>query len=89
MELLRGRFIVSPAPSTLHQTVSITLTALLFEIARKHGERALSAPTDVMLADHSILQPDLPDLSPMESGLIQGGSTICYTGRDEHDSVTF
>ncbi len=59
VELLRGRFIVSPAPDTLRQTVSILLSELLLKIARVSGGRALTAPVDVAFDDHSILQPDL------------------------------
>ena len=59
VELIRGRLVVSPSPSTLHQTVSITLSSLIFEIARRHGGRALEAPTDVKLDEHTIIQPDV------------------------------
>jgi Uma2 family endonuclease len=58
VELLRGRLIVSPAPDTLHQTLSIMLSTFLFNISQRTGGRALAAPTDVVLDDHTILQPD-------------------------------
>lgn len=59
VELLRGRLVVSPAPDPLHQTISGVLTVLLFGIAARSGGRALAAPADVVLDDHTILQPDL------------------------------
>jgi Uma2 family endonuclease len=58
VELLRGRLIVSPSPDTLHQTLSIMLSTFLFNISQRTGGRALAAPTDVVLDDHTILQPD-------------------------------
>jgi Uma2 family endonuclease len=59
VELLRGRLVLLPFRDTLHQTISVTLAAHLFEIARRGGGRALNAPTDVVLDEHSILQPDV------------------------------
>ena len=55
-ELIMGRLVVSPAPSLLHQTISALLTELLLGIARTEGGRMFAAPTDVVLADHSIVQ---------------------------------
>jgi Uma2 family endonuclease len=59
VELLRGRLIVSPAPDTLHQTVLILLGSQVLGIARQSRGRALVAPTDVVLDDHTIVQPDV------------------------------
>jgi Uma2 family endonuclease len=59
VELIRGRFVVSPAPNTLHQTLVILLSNLLFEASRRGGGRVLPGPTDVVLDDHTILQPDV------------------------------
>jgi Uma2 family endonuclease len=71
VELLRGRFIVSPAPDTLHQTVSGLLTVFLFAIARRSGGRALAAPVDVVFDDHTILQPDLVYVRREQRHIIQ------------------
>jgi len=71
VELLQGRFIVSPAPDTLHQTVSILLSELLLKIARVSGGRALAAPVDVAFDDHSILQPDLLYVQKQRRGIIE------------------
>ncbi len=59
VELIYGRLAASPAPTTLHQTVSALLTEILLRIARSTGGRALAGPVDVVLAEHSIVQPDL------------------------------
>lgn len=58
VELLRGRFIVSPAPDTLHQTVVMLLGEFLLRASRRGGGRGLLAPTDVLLDEHTIVQPD-------------------------------
>jgi Uma2 family endonuclease len=71
VELIRGRLVVSPSPNTLHQTVSITLASLIFEIARKNGARALAAPTDVQLDDHTIIQPDVLYIRKERRGIIR------------------
>ena len=59
VELIEGRYYVSPSPNTLHQTISITLSTLLFNTAKKAEGRAWAAPCDVVLADHTVVQPDL------------------------------
>ena len=59
VELINGRFIVSPAPNATHQTILLFLGSFFLELARKTGGRALVAPTDVVLSDHTILQPDV------------------------------
>jgi len=59
VELIRGSLVVSPAPDLTHQTIVGVLHVLLFGVARKSGGRVFTAPADVVLDDHSILQPDL------------------------------
>ncbi|MEX2093441.1 MAG: Uma2 family endonuclease [Pirellulales bacterium] len=71
VELIRGRLIVSPAPNTLHQTIVGLLTVLLFGIARRSGGRALASPVDVVLDDHTILQPDVLYVRRERRGIIQ------------------
>lgn len=58
-ELLYGSLFVTPAPTSRHQEVAARLARLLFACADRHGDRALYAPLDVALADHSVVQPDL------------------------------
>jgi len=50
---------MSPAPNFLHQTISALLTGILMRAARESGGRACASPIDVVLAEHTILQPDL------------------------------
>ena len=57
-ELVDGTLVVTPSPSTRHQLVSSNLHVLL--AGRCPPElRVLAAPTDVRLADDTVLQPDL------------------------------
>jgi Uma2 family endonuclease len=58
-ELLFGSLVVTPAPTTRHQAVAARLARLLFACADLRGDIALFAPLDVVLADHSVVQPDL------------------------------
>jgi len=58
-ELMQGRFVMSPSPTSRHQTILVTLTAYFADIARKNGGVALCAPMDVIFSDDTILQPDL------------------------------
>jgi Uma2 family endonuclease len=59
VELLRGRFIVSPCPTPLHQLIAMELAYRLQRIADMSGDIVLMAPMDVVLSDHTILQPDV------------------------------
>lgn len=59
VELIRGRFIMSPSPTSLHQIVLLRLARTL-ERAEEVGEGLiLISPMDVILSDDTILQPDL------------------------------
>lgn len=71
MELLLGRLIVSPAPTFLHQTISLVLSELVLRTARQSGGCAAASPIDVVLADHSIVQPDLIYVSKDRRGIIK------------------
>jgi Uma2 family endonuclease len=57
-ELVLGRLYVTPSPLPPHQVVSEVLGDLLGPIAKAAGGRMLRAPLDVVLADHSVVQPD-------------------------------
>jgi Uma2 family endonuclease len=63
-ELIDGELEVNPAPVTRHQTVS---RRLQFELMRQLEETELAlifdAPTDVILSDHDVVQPDLAIVS--------------------------
>lgn len=58
-ELIYGRFYLSPGPSPLHQLTLGLLYEILIPIARSARGLVFMAPTDVDLAIHSIVQPDL------------------------------
>ncbi|NOZ39321.1 MAG: Uma2 family endonuclease [Planctomycetes bacterium] len=58
-ELIQGRFIMSPSPTSRHQTIIVLLSELLLKSARQGGGVALCAPMDVVFSDDTILQPDL------------------------------
>jgi Uma2 family endonuclease len=57
-ELVFGRLYVTPSPFPRHQVVSEVLGQLLGRIADAADGLLLRAPLDVVLADHSVVQPD-------------------------------
>ena len=59
-EIIEGDCYMSPAPRTKHQDISFRLTSFLYRYLRKTRQgRAFAAPTDVILSDINIVQPDL------------------------------
>ncbi|MCI0548894.1 MAG: Uma2 family endonuclease [Candidatus Rokubacteria bacterium] len=59
-ELHEGELRVTPAPGTRHQAILMNLAALLHAHARAHGlGQVFPAPTDVILSDITVLQPDI------------------------------
>jgi len=58
-ELVFGRLYVTPSPFPRHQVVSEVLGQLLGRIANAADGLLFHAPLDVVLADHSVVQPDL------------------------------
>jgi Uma2 family endonuclease len=70
VELIYGRYAVSPAPTTLHQTICALLTEYLLGVARSTGGRAWAGPVDVVLADHSVVQPDLVYVTKAQRGIV-------------------
>jgi Uma2 family endonuclease len=58
-ELVFGRLYVTPSPFPRHQVVSEVLGQLLGRIADAAGGLLFHAPLDIVLADHSVVQPDL------------------------------
>ncbi|AVL99928.1 hypothetical protein C6V83_06215 [Gordonia iterans] len=57
-ELVDGVLIVSPAPVTKHQRAVARLTVALLPECPE-GAEVLPAPFDVVLDDHTVIQPDL------------------------------
>jgi Uma2 family endonuclease len=70
-ELIEGELFVSPAPSLRHQTVSSRLGAALNEALDKPGlARVFHAPTDLILAPTSVVQPDLVIVGSARSSIM-------------------
>jgi len=59
VELIEGRFVLSPSPNILHQTIVLVLSEILLKEARKVGGKVVLSPMDVILSDDTIVQPDL------------------------------
>jgi Uma2 family endonuclease len=57
-ELIDGALIVTPAPVTLHQIISVALTVRLYQ-ACPPDLRVFAAPYDVVLDEHTVIEPDL------------------------------
>lgn len=70
-ELIYGRLYVAPSPNIRHQTIIGLLLELFYQIARKTGARVYVAPTDVVLSDNSVVQPDVVYISPERRSIIQ------------------
>jgi Uma2 family endonuclease len=70
-ELLYGRLLVTPAPTFRHQEVVGALHALLLAHARRTGGRTAPAPVDVVLAPHSVVQPDLVFVGPGRAEIVR------------------
>ena len=59
-ELLHGELVMAPAPLTDHQMVVMELGSQLHTFVKDRGLGAvLSAPTDVVLSDTDVVQPDI------------------------------
>ena len=58
-EIWRGHLVLTAAPRVTHQRVSGVLFQLLARYGRRIGGLAVAAPIDVVLADDTIVQPDL------------------------------
>ncbi len=70
-ELIQGRFIMSPSPTTKHQTILLLLSELFLSFARETGGLVLCAPMDVVLSDHTVLQPDLLYIAKERRAIVQ------------------
>ena len=59
-EIIEGKLFVTPSPKFLHQKISYRLSLLLGNHIERHGLGILlTAPMDVVLSLHNIVQPDL------------------------------
>jgi Uma2 family endonuclease len=70
-ELLFGRLYVAASPTPWHQLVALFLWRHLESTAEACGGFAASAPLDVVLADHSVVQPDVIYISAGHQPIIR------------------
>ena len=68
-ELIFGRIYVSPSPTPFHQLVVALLWQWLDAVAEP-GALVLFAPLDVILADHSVVQPDVVYVSAARRDIV-------------------
>ena len=62
---------MTPAPGTRHQRVSSALNSILKAYVTSHGlGEVLYAPIDVILADTTVVQPDLVYREPTRAHLV-------------------
>jgi Uma2 family endonuclease len=69
-ELVFGRFHLTPSPFPRHQVVVTMLLLHFHRIAKAAGGFVFIAPLDVVLADHSVVQPDLLYMSAARLELV-------------------
>lgn len=70
-ELLDGELVMAPAPRTDHQMAVMNLGSLLhIFVKEKNLGVVLSAPTDVVLSDIDVVQPDLLFISNERTHII-------------------
>jgi len=70
-ELIDGDILLTPSPSTVHQTVSRLLQFELMTALERTGlALAFNAPMDVMLDETNVVQPDLIIVSRAQSHLV-------------------
>ena len=62
---------MTPAPTLRHQRVVGQVFRFLLDFADRSGGRAFVSPVDVVLADHSIVQPDVIYVSRERAGILR------------------
>ena len=81
-ELIDGEHYMTPAPNPRHQTISSNLHRIIGGfIHEKHLGRLFSAPTDVVLSEYDVVQPDLffiatPRLTMIGESRIEGAPDL-------------
>lgn len=70
-EILEGELEVNPAPNVAHQRAVVNLSYLLVAHTRAHRlGQVLVAPTDVILSDITVVQPDLLFISSERASIV-------------------
>ena len=76
-ELIQGKLFMAPPPSTFHQSLSTKLTLRIAHHVEKHKLGSVfAAPTDVILANHSTVQPDILFVSNEHSTFIEPHAVV-------------
>jgi Uma2 family endonuclease len=71
-EILEGARVMTPAPFTPHQRVALNLVSLLVDFLRQRKLGILFfAPCDVILADDTVVQPDVLFVAAERASIIQ------------------
>jgi Uma2 family endonuclease len=63
-ELYDGELRVVPSPLPRHQMISIRLAEALIAYRHRHGGLVVTAPFDIVLSAHDVVQPDLVYFRP-------------------------
>ena len=70
-EVIDGDHYVTPAPKTKHQKVSFNLTVAMGSFVKQQGlGLVLAAPSDVILSDENVVQPDLLFVSTARASIV-------------------
>ncbi|MGH2729092.1 MAG: Uma2 family endonuclease [Actinomycetota bacterium] len=80
-ELIGGELIVTAAPATRHQQVSLRLAATLLRYAETRGGEALNAPFDVYFSATDVVEPDVlfvraENLARLEDRFLRGAPDV-------------
>ena len=71
-ELIDGELSMVPAPNTFHQDVLGNLEFILRKFVKERGlGKIFSAPTDVILSDNTVVQPDILFISKERKKIIE------------------
>ena len=62
---------VTLAPTARHQQVVVRIVHVLVDCADRHGDQVLVSPIDVVLADHSVVQPDVIYVRAARSSIVR------------------
>lgn len=71
-ELIYGRLLVTAAPFYPHQAATFALALRLDRLVRPQGGKIAVAPLDVVLAEHSVVQPDIVYISRERREILGG-----------------
>ncbi|MCZ7645573.1 MAG: Uma2 family endonuclease [Planctomycetota bacterium] len=82
-QLVEGELVMSLAPNVRHQRIQMRLSQALYSFVALHGlGEILSAPTDVILSEDDVYQPDILFISRARSEIVhpeglRGAPDLC------------